>query len=81
MKSRFPAVAGNCVGIRNVVWALAGRAEFEVLKAPSDGLMLTETVSDAPVGFTRATAVIKCEVLSKGTRMRLAAAAAGAVAS
>jgi hypothetical protein len=43
--------------------------------------MLTETVSDAPVGFTRATAVIKCEVLSKGTRMRLAAAAAGAVAS
>src|SRR5579862_3517040 len=78
----FPAVAGNWVGIRNVFCPLPGTLErLVVLMAPSEVRMFTVMVSAPAFGFTMATAVCKPEVLSKGTRMRLEAVNAGAVAS
>ena len=68
--------------MRNVLCPFVGRlGSVPVLTVPSEVLMLTRTVSVAALGFTTAAAVIKPEVLSKGTRIRLAAVTAGAVAS
>src|SRR5258706_12274769 len=81
-KPLFPAVPGNWLGIRNALCPLPGMLGSEpVLTAPSEVLMLTEMFSADAFGFTIATAVIKCEVLSKGRVMRLDAGPAGGGAS
>jgi hypothetical protein len=51
------------------------------LVVPSDVRKLTDTVSADAFGFTKARAVIKPDVLSNGTRIRLDAKTAGAVES